>query len=215
MQTEEAMQERRRRILARARELLADGDADSFSVRNLAAGADVSATTIYNLIGDKNTVMLQLCSGMVDDIERALEGIDDDLTLEKLEASVALTTDLADPVKRDLRRAAHIAFDNLWRQGAYQDQIEEMTRDAVARHLRVIRRGQEIGTLLGRIPAETLNIQILSSQMMALLDWTYRRATLAEYRKRCFMALYVSLAADAAEGTREEIMQRIDRLEGR
>ena len=106
MQTSEAMHERRQRILARARKLLADSDADAFSVRNLAAAANVSATTIYNLIGDKNTLMLEICIEMVADIERQVEQVDDEHTLEKLEAGVLVTTELVDPAKQELRRAA-------------------------------------------------------------------------------------------------------------
>jgi AcrR family transcriptional regulator len=212
MQTAEAMQERRQRILARARTLLADSDPDAFSVRNLAAVAQVSATTIYNLIGDKNTVLLEICRGMLEDIEHELEAIDDDLTVEKLEAGVLITTDLADPAKREQRRAANIAFDYLWRQTAHGREAATSTRPAVDRHLRVIRRGQEIGTLRGDVPAELMNTQIMTSQMMALLDWTYRRIPLEDYRKRSLAAIYLTLLADASQETALVLREKIRQL---
>ncbi|MEN3976076.1 TetR/AcrR family transcriptional regulator [Emcibacter sp. SYSU 3D8] len=215
MQTLEAMHERRQRILARARKLLAGSDAEAFSVRNLAAAANVSATTIYNLIGDKNTLMLEICIEMVADIERQVEKVDDEHILEKLEAGVMVTTDLADPAIQELRRAANIAFDNLSRQGAYKAEIEELTELLLAGQQRIIRRGQISGKLKGAISAEILSRQILNSQMKTLLDWTYRHITLGEYRKRCLLALYVILAADASPPLYQTLIGKIGMLEAR
>ena len=54
------MQKRRTRILAEARGLLARGGFDAMNLRDLARLADVMVPTIYNLIGNKEEVIVAL-----------------------------------------------------------------------------------------------------------------------------------------------------------
>ena len=213
MQTAEAMQERRERILTQAARLLARGDDEAFSVRKLAAAANVSVPTIYNLVGDKSAVLLELCADLVARMETDLAGIDDTRTLEKLEAFVHVATDLDDPAGRDSYRASHMAYDELSRQSAYKADIDEMSRRAASMQTRIVRTGQETGTLRGAIPAEVLGMQIYRSFLMASLEWTFRRITQREYRRRSLLGLYLTLAADAGDNLRDKLTAKIAALE--
>ena len=67
------MQKRRARILAEARGLLARGGFDAMSLRELARLADVTVPTIYNLVGNKEEVLLALFSEVLDEIESRIE----------------------------------------------------------------------------------------------------------------------------------------------
>jgi AcrR family transcriptional regulator len=62
-----AMFARRRRILAEARRLLAEGRADGFSVRELCDKAGVVPTTLYNAFGSKENVIALAISEYFED----------------------------------------------------------------------------------------------------------------------------------------------------
>ncbi len=212
MQSEAAMLERRMRILSHAGKLLAKNDPDAFSLRNLASAAKVSVNTIYNLIGDKNAVMLEICREMVRGIHEKLEQIQDEMVLERLEATVIVTTDLPTPGQQNARRAANIAFDTLSRDLAYKAEAEDVTRPLSLFRIRALQTGQKLNLLRGAMPADVLDLAIGQGEMMALLDWTYRRISLDEYRKRALLALYVPLMADANKKLHTTLQDRIQML---
>src|SRR6187200_1628947 len=55
---EEHKAERRKRILAAARELIAERGYDGLTMRELAAASRVSVPTLYNLFGGKQAILL-------------------------------------------------------------------------------------------------------------------------------------------------------------
>ncbi len=67
-----AMQKRRDRILEEAGQLLSRNDTSAFSLRKLAEAADVTVPTLYNLIGNKDAILVKLGSKMLERIEREL-----------------------------------------------------------------------------------------------------------------------------------------------
>ncbi|MFQ5698462.1 MAG: TetR/AcrR family transcriptional regulator [Myxococcota bacterium] len=71
------MRERRERILESARRIIGEGGYASLTMRDLAAAADVTVPTIYNLVGGKDQVLI---AAVADQTERFVAGI------ERLEA---------------------------------------------------------------------------------------------------------------------------------
>ncbi len=69
---EEHKAERRQRILAAARRLIARGGWERLGMRELAAEARVSVPTVYNLIGGKPQLLSALMEAQLSDVARAL-----------------------------------------------------------------------------------------------------------------------------------------------
>jgi AcrR family transcriptional regulator len=88
------VQERsRRRILDAARRLVEARDLDALSMRDLAAEADVSVRTIYNVIGDKDRVITALVQDSFDAIDARLENSEVTDPIERIWEAVATSVD--------------------------------------------------------------------------------------------------------------------------
>ena len=64
-------QERRDRILSRAQELISQKGFEGLSIRVLAARAEVSTPTIYNLVGNKEDILHCLGESIVPQLTEA------------------------------------------------------------------------------------------------------------------------------------------------
>lgn len=95
----EKMAERRERILASAREILAERGFEALTTRELAARARVTVPTIYNLIGPKDAVLF---AAVEETTARFLEGVGERADLAPAERILAVGEDsvaelVADP----------------------------------------------------------------------------------------------------------------------
>ena len=82
----ETKEDRRARILLRARELMGQGGYEGLSLRKLAAAAEVTVPTIYNLIGAKEQILVELFRHWIAEIEAALDKIEANQPLALAEA---------------------------------------------------------------------------------------------------------------------------------
>ncbi|MBW2390360.1 MAG: helix-turn-helix transcriptional regulator, partial [Deltaproteobacteria bacterium] len=64
---------RRQRILETARRLITRGGMRALTMRRLAAGARLSVTTLYNLIGGREEIIKALIGDSIDRMNRVLE----------------------------------------------------------------------------------------------------------------------------------------------
>lgn len=87
---EEAKAERRRRIVAAARELVRESGETGFSMRALAEEAGVSLVTPYNLFGSKLAVMLAMLDADVEQYQARLAGLNAPDAAEMVFAAVRL-----------------------------------------------------------------------------------------------------------------------------
>ena len=83
----------RRRILDAARDLVAVGGMDALSMRTLAARAGVSATTLYNLFGEKDEVVRVLAQDILRDIDAAFVDVVADDPIEQMRARLLMLVD--------------------------------------------------------------------------------------------------------------------------
>lgn len=72
---EQQKESRRDAILAAAEALVRETASTDFSVGALAARADLSVTTLYNLIGSKGTILYGLLNRTMDKLEQATRGV--------------------------------------------------------------------------------------------------------------------------------------------
>ncbi|HEY6033695.1 MAG TPA: helix-turn-helix domain-containing protein, partial [Kofleriaceae bacterium] len=69
---EEHKAERRERIIAAARTLVAERGYEGLTMRDLARAAKVSVPTLYNLFGSKDAILVSELEAMASSIARAL-----------------------------------------------------------------------------------------------------------------------------------------------
>jgi AcrR family transcriptional regulator len=88
------VQERsRRRILEAAHRMVESGDLDDLSMRDIAAEAEVSVRTIYNVIGEKDRVITSLVLDSFDAIDARLESTQVTEPIERIWEAITTSVD--------------------------------------------------------------------------------------------------------------------------
>ena len=206
-----AMQKRRDRILSEARTLLADGDPAAFSLRKLAAASSVTVPTIYNLIGNRDAILVALVSEMIEHIERHLDGLEDAHPLEMAEAVVVIAT-AAVGANEEFHRAANLALLRLSNDDSVSAEYSRHHDRCVELQHRATHRAQEQGLLRGDIDAQLLARQIFRNYLQASSDWAHRRIDVGTFRSRALLGVYLYLAADAESDFRNVLLNKIATL---
>ena len=91
---EQNMQKRRARLLAEARALLTAGGFEAMNLRDLARRSEVTVPTIYNLIGNKEEVLVALFAEALAEIEARVHTVKADTPLALAAAAVEESTGL-------------------------------------------------------------------------------------------------------------------------
>jgi len=205
---EKGKNRRRKRIIDEATTLLASND-QSLSLRTLAAASEVTVPTIYNLIGNKTDVMLAVCREIVVKHQAKIDSYNGADPLELLREMINWS---ARSKKKNARlfRATYLAWDELMRSRHPADEMARVMQRAIRSYAMVVHHAQEQGQLEGRIPAELLAAQIYQGDHDAALLWANRRISVAEYKRRSLLALYLALLADASEPLRTRLADEIN-----
>jgi len=196
---------RRKRILDAARRLLIDEGVEALSMRRLAAAAEVSTRTLYNLSGTKDEILVALMG-------RTLDDLDDQLTQLALE----------DPI---LRSRAIVALAN-------QRMVDEarlvkpllLVTDRTPRDPNLIRRTREFqcqaigeamegGALRPDLPARLLAHQIVTAQMNAARHWAHGRLTDEAFQAQALHVWALLMLAVAHDQSRERFLHELRQLE--
>jgi len=202
------MQKRRDRLLAEARALLTAHGFEALNLRELARLAEVTVPTIYNLIGNKEEVLVALFAEVLTEIEARIRDRAAGEPLERAGAVAVVSTDLfaEDP---DYYRSAFLAVEYLNQSGAHHDKVtqiyawgERMATDGV------LACGQA-GLLRGRIAAQLLGELILRSFRTTCREWAFAQITLDEFRRIALIDIYTTLAADATDSFHSVLVTKI------
>jgi AcrR family transcriptional regulator len=206
------MQKRRERILAQARELLTVQGFEALNLRELARQAAVTVPTIYNLLGNKEEVLVALFAEVLGEIEarvRAVPGGDDALT--RASAVVLESTGLF-AEDQDYYRSAFLAVECLNQSGAYHDKVtqlyawgERLTTDGVLAC-------REAKLLAGRVASPLLGELVLRAFRTSCREWAFAQISIEEFRRRALTDVYITLAADAVDNFRAVLMDKIAAL---
>lgn len=207
---------RRQRILDAARDLIAKGGVDAMTTRGLAAAAEVTVPTIYNLVGSRNEVIEAIVR---DDFEQVWARLEFDRSISPLamfERIVAVAYDyvVASP---DTHRALAIAADQLAGSQPSQSQFAQTMLHAENRSAAMAEAACEAALgdnlLRGNICAKTLGLQMYTTWRGPFRDWAYGAIDAEEMRRRQLRGFYLTLAADAADAFREELVRKAAALE--
>ena len=205
------MAKRRETILREARILIAHEGFEALKIRDLAARADLTVPTIYNLVGGKNEILAVIIEEMV----VQLRAIQDQAGIDPVEESFAkLINDLADHFATDeaFFRAAFIAGD---RSGLF----EQSSGDGIFAHfvqqpIEACSRAVDAGLLRGQIPPEVLGPQIYGCYRLARQDWANGYFDLEAFRTQALVGVFLCLASDAKPAFRKRLVDKVSSLTG-
>jgi AcrR family transcriptional regulator len=206
------MHKRRMRIVDEARQMLVNGGYDGLNLRALAAAAGVTVPTLYNLIGNKEQIVVALFADALNEIEQRMATHRGTEPLEMAEAVVIESTGLF-AEDEDYYRAAFIAVEHLSQSDEHYDAVARLyawgERLAAESYVACKR----AGFLRGKISPDLVGGHILRSYRTSCRAWAFRRLSLAEFRQQALIDVYLALAADAVDTFHRRLIQKFSHLE--
>lgn len=184
---------RRRQILTAARRLILAGGLDALTMRDLAAAAEVSVRTLYNLLGTQEHIVAALIDEAMTAMEAAVAATPAEAPLDRL---AAIMTASAAVLIRDagVHRPAYIA---LWRSPAI-DAAARFRGRSVLVLTDGVARAQRAGLIDDAVAASTLGEQVFFTANRVLLDWAEGRQDDAAFQAHLMLALWLPLLGLAA-----------------
>lgn len=199
---ERRMQERRQRILTEARRIIAAGGVDALTTRGLAAAAEVTQPTLYNLIGNKDAILEALLSQLAKGFEPPGSwqpecGL---LAIEELVAGTAMLYQNSDNFR--------MMFYLYWR---LEDRSWAERSDASLRNILGMACDQlyRKRLLRGEICREDLVDGLFSAYFNPLMQWAVGNAGSELFKHNALKAMWVVLCADAQPRLRRDLLERV------
>ena len=209
---EDKKSQRAERILDHARAMIAEEGFDALKIRELAARAELTVPTIYNLIGGKSEILARIIEALVARLHEVQSQTGDDDIEAGFEQQITRLADLF-AQDEDFYRAAFVAGD---RSGLFEQRSDHgIFAWSLQQPVEACRSAQAAGLLQGAISAEQLGRQVYDSYRLARQDWANGYFDLEGFRTQALTGVFLSLAADAAPAFRERLLKRISSLVGR
>jgi AcrR family transcriptional regulator len=197
-------QQRRERILEAIRLLLREHPDRAPTVDRIAALADLSPATVFNLLGTKEQLWGALCEDFLRELDQRHVNAADDDPRAQAHRVVSETTEIfiADA-------AVSRCLLNSWgRSGAL------LQENPIPPLRAALRRGQESGVLRPDLHVEALAGHIAMACGGALRLWAAGQISDAVFRKRVRFAVDVVFAAGAGADWHEELSRPLRRSRG-
>ncbi|MEM1131925.1 MAG: TetR/AcrR family transcriptional regulator [Pseudomonadota bacterium] len=210
------MAERRQRILEAACTIIAEKGVEGLTTRGLAAAANVTAPTLYNLIGGKEDIIRELISENVEEVWAELD-------FDAMESPSDMADHIVDTVYDQIItdgtyvRATVIASEEIHGSFAARGDMGFAHSAAGQRSaemaITACRAALAQGMLQGNLSVETLGLQMFISYRGPLRDWAHGVISPQEMRRRQLRGFYLVLAADAALDFRASLLEKLAALE--
>lgn len=205
---------RRQRVLESARTLLNEDGQDGFSMRKLAEEADLSVTTLYNLVGSREDILRALIedsTGRFDLPVTVPESAGDPLeqTMNAFERVLRYFVDQAAILKpmivanmetgyvEELGKEEH----GLYLRGA-KDSVRECLQDSLAE-----------GLIRDVISPEFLEMQFYVGLQLAIDRWAFGLVTDEDFVGKGLFGAYLTLLAFASPENRPRLEEELRKLE--
>ena len=204
--------QRRRRILASATELANTGAGD-FTVRDLAAHAELTVPTLYNLIGGKDAIVAALIGAALDDLERSLAGVVGHRGVARAEAlvdaSLSVYADDAETYRAVFRMLQEV-------EGAPgSEALRSLFVRAGDLQRTALIEAREDGHVAGALDPTVLAHDILHAFLRATRLWAIGAWPIEVASARARYALHLALLADATSAGRKLVLPRLRESEAR
>lgn len=203
-----SMQQRRDRILAAARQLIARGGFEALNLRALANAAEVTVPTIYNLVGNKEELVVALFDEALSEIEQRVSSHRGASPLERAEAVVTESIDVF-AADEDFYRAAFIALEYLDQNATHHHAAQQLFDWGERMLLAGCAACHSAGLLRGHVPTTLLSAQVLRCYRSSSRAWALGQIDIAEFRATALADLHVCLAADAVERFRTTLLDAL------
>ena len=213
---QQGIAERKARILATAKEIVARDGFEALTTRGLAEAAGVTAPTLYNLFGDKNEILVQM---VTDTVEEVSSRLDFDNRASPLEMVDAILDEAYAVSSKDVRlhREMLLLLDRFGMGYAANDQRDDPGARAARRSVEMVEQAcltaQREGLLRGNLLASELSQQMFIAYRGPLRDLTEGIIDGAEMLRRQRRGFYMALAADASDDFRSILIGRLQSLE--
>lgn len=205
------MEKRRQRILDAARAIIIDKGIDGLTTRGLAKAADVTAPTLYNLIGGKEEILRTMISQGVEKVWTRLnfETLDSPLAMAEMiiEQAAQVVEDDA-----DYFRAMVLGSDRM--VGSYTAQGDLVSATSVAGQRSIemaataCRAAISQGLLRGNLSAAELGQQMFICYRGPMRDWAYGLISREETKRRMMRGFYLVMASDASPEFRDILIAK-------
>ena len=207
--------DRKARILASAREIIARDGFEALTTRGLAEAAGVTPPTLYNLVGDKTAIVSAMAMASIEELWGRLH-------LDERDSPLAMADAILEEAYKQLtkdigfNRANLIALERLGIAFAYHPTRDDpgaiAARRAVAMAQYACEAAQRTGELSGNIGAEEIGVQMFAVYRSALDDWLHDAIDTDEMLRRQRIGFYTLLCADASEEFHGKLIDRIAAL---
>lgn len=204
-------EERRLRILETASRLIARGGMRALTMRRLAAGARLSVTTLYNLIGGREKIIRALIVDSIDRMDQILEReapLAD--PLQRCRAIVTVSIDHVIENKSYFRPATLTLTDQSPRKDSPHRPISNR---AAGMQSLAIREAISQGLLIDLLDPDVLGWQIYHTWENAYAQWGRGTVDDAGFRAWALHGLYVALLGVATPRTRPMIESELRALD--
>ncbi|HEY4809580.1 MAG TPA: TetR/AcrR family transcriptional regulator [Solirubrobacteraceae bacterium] len=193
--------ERRERIVAAIRELLREQPLQTPTVERIAALADISPASVFNLVGPREQQWAALCDSLLAELDACLAFAAEENPREQARKIVDETVQL---FIADAAVFKHLV--NSWEGGGLllQENPVPRLRDA-------LRRGQAAGMLRSDLHVEALVGHIATASGGALRHWAAGQISDAAFRMRVRFAVDVVFAAGASEDWGADLQEPLQR----
>jgi AcrR family transcriptional regulator len=207
----EKMAERRERILASARELIAEGGFEALTTRALARRARVTVPTIYNLVGARDDVLF---AAVEEQTARFLASIGGRTSRAPLEQVLAVSDDCVSELLRVPRY-----YKALLRLMYASESALAARRSVGASVLREFVRGLEAmraaSDLVEGLPVRLLAPQLASQLSSASLQWATGDLDDAGFRRAAREGSQLLLLGATRGAARRQLEDQLQRVGGR
>lgn len=202
---------RRQRILETTRRLIASGGMRALTMRSLAAGARLSVTTLYNLIGGREEIINALIGDSIDRMDRILEReapLED--PLQRCRAIITVSIDHVVENKKFFQPLTMALYDAGDRENVPPRPISNR---ATRMQSLAIREAISQGLLTDLLDPEVLASQIYHGWEIAYSHWGRGVVDEVGFRAQALYGLYVALLGVAAPQVRPQIESELRALD--
>jgi AcrR family transcriptional regulator len=190
---------RRCAIVRAARELLREGAAAGLTKEAIAARANVSPATVYNLVGTRAQLFSALAELFVEEVSRRLAERPPRDALRRARRVIDVTCDviLEDPV-------VHAALVRGW----YESGLG-LGQGSAGALIEALAEAKLEGALIVDADVRLLASSVATACIGALHQWASGTLDGRKFRARCVFALELALAAAAAPSRRTELVRAL------
>ena len=200
----ESMARRRTRVLEEARKLIAEAGYDGVTMRLLAERSEVASATLYNIYGNKETVIATAVSELFEEqmAHPSAEGG------SGLDATLARTRWIADEIKRmpEYTRAMVTVYFSGSAENLVRDLLRRITTDA---HRTLLESLRKKGGLLPWVDIDLLASLTANQQYAAVHDWAIGKVSTDLLADRQIYELLLALSGVTTGEIGEDVRRRL------